>query len=264
MNQALLVDSHCHLDDNCFALDRDAVIGRAQEQGVRAMMTIGTGSGPPDLEAAIRIAERYPCVYATVGVHPHDAAKSRPETLKRLEQLARHPRVLALGEIGLDYHYDHSPREVQRAVFADQLSIALEAGKPIVVHTRDAWEDTFAILERDWVPEAGGIMHCFSGGPAEAERSLGLGFHLSFAGIVTYPKAIAVQQAARITPADRILVETDSPYLAPAPHRGKRNEPAFTVDTARRLAELRSEPLEVLAASTTGNWLQLVRLDGLP
>lgn len=264
MNEVVLIDSHCHLDDDCFAIDRDAVIDRARDNGIRAMMTIGTGSGPPDLEAAIRIADRHPNVFATAGVHPHDASKSKPETLKKLEQLMRHPRVLALGEIGLDYHYDNSPRDVQRAVFEDQLAIALAAGKPIVIHTRDAWDDTFAILEKSWVPEAGGIMHCFSGGPAEAERCLGLGFHLSFAGIVTYPKAVSVQQAARVVPADRILVETDAPYLAPTPHRGKRNEPAFTLDTARRLAELRDEPITALAANTTRNWLQLVRLESLP
>ncbi|MEZ5400306.1 MAG: TatD family hydrolase [Bryobacteraceae bacterium] len=260
----MTIDSHCHLDDECFAIDRDAVIGRALDAGVRMMMTIGTGSGPPDLEAAIRLADNHDCVWATVGVHPHDAGKAAPETFRRLESLLRHPKVLALGEIGLDYHYDHAPRDVQRRVFEAQLDIALRAGKPIVIHTREAWEDTFAILEKRWIPEAGGIMHCFSGGPLEAERSLGLGFHLSFSGIVTYPKATEVQQAAAIVPLDRLLVETDAPYLAPAPHRGKRNEPAFVVETATRIAALRGVSAEAIGEAAARNFADLFRLPGLP
>jgi TatD DNase family protein len=258
------IDSHCHLDDDCFAIDRDAVIDRAREAGVTAMMTIGTGDGPPDVEAAVRIAERYECVWATVGVHPHDAAKATPESMKKIEQLMRHPKVLALGEIGLDYHYDHSPRDIQQRIFAEQLAIALQAGKPIVIHTREAWDDTFRILEQHWITEAGGIMHCFTGGPEEARHCLALGFHLSFAGIVTYPKAIEVQEAARITPADRLLVETDAPYLAPVPHRGKRNEPAFVVNTARRIAELRGEDPASLANTAARNFATLFRLESLP
>ncbi len=253
-----LVDSHCHLDDVRFAPDLEAVVGRAREAGVEWMMTIGTGDGPPDLEVAIRLADRFDCVYATVGVHPHDASKVTPETLKHLEQLVRHPKVLAVGEIGLDYHYDNSPREAQRDVFEAQMDIAARAGKPIVIHTREAWPDTFAALTQYWAPERGGIMHCFSGGPLEAERSLGLGFHLSFAGMLTYPKAVEIQQAACATPSSRLLVETDAPYLTPIPHRGKRNEPAHVALTARKLAELRGEDFDIVAQTTSRNWADLL------
>lgn len=257
----MIVDSHCHLDDTCFGIDREEVIQRARDAGVELMMTIGSGDGPPDLEAAIRLAERYACVYATVGVHPHDAHKAGRDTLKRMESLLRHPKVLAAGEIGLDFHYENSPRDTQEGVFADQLAIALRAGKPVVIHTREAWEQTFAILEQHWIPEAGGIMHCFSGGPAEAERALGLGFHVSFSGIVTYPKAVDIQQACQVVPIERLLVETDAPYLAPVPHRGKRNEPAFVVETARKVAELRGAGLEEIGQATSRNWFDLMRLD---
>jgi TatD DNase family protein len=253
----MLVDTHCHLDDARFDADRDAVLERARAAGVDCMMAIGTGHGPPDLEAAIRLADRYACVYATAGVHPHDAAKATDDTIPRLEDLLGHPKVLALGEIGLDYHYNNSPSERQREVFAAQLQLAARAGVPVVIHTREAWEDTFAIIERHWNPRAGGIMHCFSGGPGEAERCIALGFHLSFAGIVTYPKAADVREAARLTPLDRLLVETDAPYLAPVPHRGKRNEPAFVAQTARQIAELRAEPFERVAAQTSINWRRL-------
>jgi TatD DNase family protein len=250
-----LVDSHCHLDDPKFDPDREETIVRARAAGVETMMAIGTGKGPPDLEAGIRLAEAYEFIYATVGVHPHDASKATDETFVRLRHLANHPKVLAIGEIGLDYHYDFSPREVQRAVFTRQLEIAAETGKPIVIHTREAWQDTLAIIGGRLTD--GGIMHCFTGGPQEAEEALSLGFHLSFGGVLTFPKAENVRDAARITPADRLLVETDCPYLAPAPHRGKRNEPAFIVETVRRLAEVRSQSVEEVAAVTTANFLTL-------
>ena len=253
-----LVDSHCHLDNDQFDADREAVIDRALAAGVEHMVAIGTGEGPPDLEAGIRLADRYPAFYATVGVHPHDAAKATPETFQRLADLLKHPKVIALGEIGLDYHYDFSPREVQRAVFIEQMRIARDAGKPIVIHTREAWEDTLKLLGDHWAPGGGGgIMHCFSGGPAQAAQALALGFHLSFGGIVTFPKALEVQEAARRTPADRILIETDAPYLAPVPKRGKRNEPAYVVETARKLAELRGETVEAIAAATRDNFRRL-------
>jgi TatD DNase family protein len=255
-----IVDTHCHLDDARFEDDREAAIERALDAGVRAMMSIGTGSGPPDLEAAVRLAERHECIYATVGVHPHDASKTADRTIERLEALLSHPKVLALGEIGLDYHYNNSPQDIQRAVFVDQLKLASRARVPIVIHTREAWADTFSLLEGHWDPKAGGIMHCFSGGPLEAARCLEMGFHLSFAGVVTYPKAVELREAARLTPIDRLLVETDAPYLAPVPHRGKRNEPAFVIETAKRLAEIRGEPLEALAAALSDNWRALCLL----
>jgi TatD DNase family protein len=253
-----LVDSHCHLDNEQFDADREAVIERALAAGVEHMVAIGTGDGPPDLEAGIRLADRYPAFYATVGVHPHDAAKAAPETFGALANLLKHPKVIAIGEIGLDYHYDFSPREVQRTVFIEQMSIAREAAKPIVIHTREAWDDTLALLRDHWAPAGlGGVMHCFSGGPAEARQALDLGFHLSFGGIVTFPKALELQEAARQAPADRILIETDAPYVAPVPKRGKRNEPAYVLETARKLADLRGETIEALAASTTANFHRL-------
>ena len=250
-----LVDSHCHLDDGQFDHDREQTIERARAAGIDTLMAIGTGSGPPDLEAAIRLAERYPFVYATVGVHPHDAAKATADSFARLRELARHPSVKALGEIGLDYHYDFSPRDVQRTVFEAQLDIAAEAGLPVVIHTREAWDDTLAVLAQRW--RGGGIMHCFTGDERQARQALDLGFHLSFGGVLTFPKAEAVRQAARITPTDRLLVETDCPYLAPVPMRGKRNEPAFLVETARRLAEVRGVTPETIATETTRNFERL-------
>jgi TatD DNase family protein len=257
----MLADSHCHLDHEQFDADREAVIERALAAGVERMVAIGTGDGPPDLETGIRLADSHAAIYATVGVHPHDASKAEPETFQRLAELLRHPKVVALGEIGLDYHYDFSPREVQRNVFIEQMRVASDAGKPIVIHTREAWEDTLALIEQHWRPRGfPGIMHCFSGGPAEAARCVELGFYLSFGGIVTFPKALELQHAARSAPADRILVETDAPYLAPVPQRGKRNEPAYVVETARKLAGLRGETLESIAATTTANFRRVLSL----
>ncbi len=249
----MFIDSHCHLDNEQFNPDRDETIQRALDAGVELMVVIGTGDGPPDLEAGIRLADRHAPIYCTVGVHPHDAAKATPETFKNLEELLKHPKAVAIGEIGLDYHYDHSPRDVQRDVFIEQMRIAKDAGKPIVIHTREAWDDTLSVLAEHWPLHLGGIMHCFSGTPAQAERSLELGFHLSFGGILTFPKSLDIQEAARRAPADRLLIETDAPYLAPVPKRGKRNEPAFVVETARKLAAIRNESLESIAATTTAN-----------
>lgn len=250
-----VVDSHCHLDDPKYDEDRDQVIERALAAGVDCLLAIGTGNGPPDLEAAIRLADRHPFVYATIGVHPHDAAKASGETFDCLRELAQHPKVVAIGEIGLDYHYDFSPRDVQRQVFLRQLEIAAEADKPIVIHTREAWPDTLETLQQHW--RGPGIMHCFTGGPEQAREALTLGFHLSFGGVLTFPKAEETREAARITPEDRLLVETDCPYLAPVPHRGKRNEPAFVVNTVRRLAEVRGTTEEGIAEATTRNFREL-------
>ncbi|MGH9719262.1 MAG: TatD family hydrolase [Bryobacteraceae bacterium] len=250
-----LIDSHCHLDDKRFDADRDAVIERALAAGVTHMMSIGAGDGPPDLEPAIRLAEQHPCVYATVGVHPHNASKAASGTYARLAELAQHPKVLAIGEMGLDYHYDFSPRDVQRAVFRRQLQLAAETAKPIVIHTREAWEDTMAIL-REALPAAG-IFHCFSGGVEQARQALELGFYLSFGGVLTFAKADELRDAARYAPLDRILIETDAPYLAPVPHRGKRNEPAMVAATLARLAEVRGEPAECVAEATTANFERL-------
>ena len=257
-----LIDSHTHLDDAQFNEDRAAVIERARAAGVERMLAIGTGGGPPDLEAGVRLAGEYPFVLATVGVHPHDASKATEATFERLRELAAHPKVVAIGEIGLDYHYDFSPRDVQRAVFSRQLAIAAEAALPIIIHTREAWDDTFEILRREWRGE--GILHCFTGDAVQARQALDAGFHLAFGGVLTFPKAEPVREAARITPSDRLLIETDCPYLAPVPHRGKRNEPAFVLETARRLAEVRGQTVEEIAALTADNFERLCLRRGTP
>ena len=254
-----LIDSHCHLDSQEFDADRDEVMERALAAGVEHMVVIGTGDGPPDLEAGIRLADKYPACFATVGIHPNDVAKAAPGDFQRIAGLLAHPKVLAIGEIGLDYHYDFATPEAQKVAFIEQMSIAAAARKPIVIHTREAWEDTVALLEKHWAPHGiGGIMHCFSGGPAEARRAIELGFYLSLGGILTFPKATQVHEAAKAAPADRILLETDAPYLAPAPKRGKRNEPALMVHTAQRLADLRGVSVESISRVTSNNFRRLL------
>ena len=253
-----LVDSHTHLDDGKFDEDREKVIDRALDAGVTRMLAVGTGGGPPDLEAGVRLADTYRFVYASVGVHPHEAVKSDSGALREVAELCGLEKTVALGEIGLDYHYDFSPRDTQQGVFREQLRIAADQRLPVIVHTREAWEDTIRILGEDWEPTGlGGIMHCFSGGPDEARLVVDMGFYVSFAGIVTFPKATAIQEAAKVVPASRLLVETDCPYLAPIPKRGKRNEPAYTAYTAAKLAELRGEPVEEIARVTTSNFEDL-------
>lgn len=256
-----LVDTHCHLELEEFDADRGEVLGRAREAGVETILAVNTATRPEELDRAIRLAQRHEGVWATVGVQPHDAHKAGEDVYTRMQELARHPKVAAVGETGLEYHYDFAPREAQREAFIRQLRIAGEAGKPVVIHTREAWEDTFALLEEHWLPYSrAGIMHCFTGGPREAERCLEMGFYLSFSGILTYKSAEAVRQAARLAPAGRILVETDAPLLAPAPLRGKRNEPAFVVHVARRLAETRGETLEQVALAVSKNFARLCLL----
>jgi TatD DNase family protein len=248
------VDSHCHLDDEKFQCDRGEVIQRARDAGLKYMLAIGTGNGPPDLEAAVRLASEYPFIYATAGVHPNDAQKSNAETFETLRALAGHPKVMAIGEIGLDYHWS-VPAEAQLPVFRRQLEIAAEAQLPVVIHTRDAWNDTLDVLRTFWAPVGlPCVMHCFTGDADRARECLDLGFTLSFGGVATFPKSAEIREAARITPADRLLIETDAPYLAPGPHRGKRNEPSFVVHTAAKLAEVRNVPLAELAEQTTANF----------
>ncbi len=253
-----LVDSHCHLDDRQFDTDRESVIERA---GLKWMLAIGTGEGPPDLSAAIRLAEQHSCIFATVGVHPNDAPKSDANTLKDLERLLRHPRVKAMGEIGLDYHWG-VPKEAQLPVFLQQLEIAAAARMPVVIHTRDAWADTLQVLREHWVPSGlPCVMHCFTGNTEQARECLDLGFYLAFGGVSTFPKAVEIREAARIVPDDRLLLETDSPYLAPVPHRGKRNEPAFVAHTAKTIAGVRGLEVEELASITTANFERLLSLE---
>jgi len=258
-----LVDSHCHLDDEQFDADRAAVIQRARDAGVKCMLAIGTGHGPPDLQAGLRLAEEHSFVFATVGVHPNDALKVDENTFKDLEQLLQHRKVKAVGEIGLDYHWG-VPKEAQFPVFIRQLEIAAAARIPVVIHTRDAWRDTIDVLREHWAGKSlPCIMHCFTGNVEKARECLDLGSHLAFGGVTTFSKAEEIRNAARITPADRLLLETDSPYLAPVPHRGKRNEPGFVAYTARVIADVRGVPVAQLASQTTRNFEFLFQTDQL-
>src|SRR5271166_4781843 len=254
-----LADAHCHLDPHHFAEGPDAVIARGRAAGVVGFVVVGLArvdreaAGDPIEPArfAVDLARRLPGqVAACVGLHPHDAADHDPSLHARLAELAREPEVAAVGEIGLDYHYDHSPRDRQREVFAALIALAREVKKPIVVHTRSAPDDTLDILERESAREVGGVIHCFSEDRKFAERALDLGFDLSFSGIVTFKNAQAVRDVAAWAPLERILVETDSPYLAPVPFRGKKCEPALVAHTARCVAELRGMRPEDLAAAT--------------
>jgi TatD DNase family protein len=252
-----VIDSHCHVDSEQFDSDREAVIARAIAAGVSTMLAIGTGEGPPHLDAAIQLADKHEAFLATVGVHPHSANRVTPETYPELNRLARHPKVVAIGEIGLDYHYDFSPREEQQDVFIKHLHLAKELRLPIIIHTREAWRDTVDILKEHWDNSLGGIFHCFSEGVAEAEEGLAMNFHFGLGGVLTFPKAEKLREAASFIPLDRILLETDAPYLAPIPYRGKRNEPSYVIDTAKRLAALRGLTLQELDELTSQNFRRL-------
>lgn len=250
-----VTDSHCHLDHEQFQVDLDAVLARATEAGISKILCIGTGNGPPELDCAIRLAERHEQIVATVGVHPHEAAKATPQTYADLRTLGTHPKVVAIGEIGLDYHYDYSPRETQRQVFIEQLKIAQELNLPITIHTREAWDDTMSVLKDHWTGP--GILHCFTGDATQAEQALKQGFHLAYGGVLTFKTAENVREAAKITPDNRILIETDAPYLAPIPYRGKRNEPSMMLETLKKLAEVRGATPERIAELTTANFERL-------
>jgi TatD DNase family protein len=282
-----LVDSHAHLD--MYSADElPAVLERSYAANVRTILAIGIGDGPAFMHHALEIAEsttspELPAIYASAGIHPQEAHQATPEALAQLASLAARPRCIAIGEIGLDYyHLDNPAPEIQQAAFLAQLRIAADARKPILIHCRtselatpqakakfgpaDAWEDLLRLLAEHWQPNApsatrAGIMHCFSGSVDQARRSLDLGFYLSFAGNLTYPAAKTIREAAVFAPADRILVETDAPFLAPIPHRGQRNEPAHTAITAAALAELRNLTPVDLASQTTGNFLTLFNLE---
>jgi TatD DNase family protein len=256
-----LVDSHAHIDFPQFADDREAMLERARAAGVSALLAIGTGPGPEKLDAALPYAERYDWIYASIGIHPHEAKQATPQHFEELTRLAEHPKVIAWGEIGLDYFYDHSPRDIQHQVFRDQMALARNAKLPIIIHCRDAWAGCLAIIEEVWRPTGiGGILHCFTGTIEEARRGLEAGFMISFAGNATYPKTQHIRDVAKEIPLDRILIETDSPFLAPQPYRGKRNEPAFVAEVARTLANVRNLSPEELAASTAANFRRFFHL----
>ena len=252
----MLIDSHCHLDFPDFAPERDAVVERARAAGVTRMITISTRV---DRVAEVRaVAEAYPDVYFTVGTHPHEAHAEPEATVERLVALASHRKCVGIGEAGLDYHYDRAPRDVAARVFRTHIAAARASGLPLVIHSRDADDDTAAIL-RDEMGQGAftAVLHCFTGGADLARTALGLGLHISFSGVVTFKASDALRAIAASVPDDRILVETDAPFLAPVPHRGRRNEPAFVVDTARRLAEARGMTLQHLAALTRANTCRL-------
>jgi TatD DNase family protein len=263
----MFVDSHAHLEMEQFDADREQVIARARESGIETIVAIGSGTGPGSLDCGIRLAEQYPFIYATIGIHPHEAKLATDADFRELELLAKRRKVIAWGEIGLDYFYDHSPRQTQQQVFVTQLQLAQTAKLPIVIHCRpsdssdDAWDDCFGNLEKHWAPTGlGGVLHCFTGTSAHMKRALDMGFMISFAGNITFPKAQQIRDAARVAPLDRILIETDSPFLAPVPHRGKRNEPAFVVEAARQLGELHGLSTNDMGSRTAQNFYRFFSL----
>jgi len=265
----MLIDSHCHLDDYPNLAE---VLANAQTAGVEKLLAIGIGDGPATMHRALELANQHPQIYASAGIHPQEAHQATPDNLAKLTHLAQQERCIAIGEIGLDYyHFDNPDPEVQQAAFIAQMAIAAAARKPILIHLRtselatpnakarfaphDATADFFRLIETHWAPTGlPGVMHCFSGTQADADRALALGFYLSFAGNLTYPKSTVIQQVAATAPADRILVETDAPFLAPIPLRGQTNEPAHTAITAKFLAELRGFTPEEIAEQTTANF----------
>ena len=257
-----LIDSHAHLEFPQFDEDRPAMLARARAAGVQAILAIGSASGPGKSDVAIPFAERYDWIYATIGIHPHEARLAAEEHFAELDRLARHRRVIAWGEIGLDYFYDHSPQDAQHAVFRRQLAQARGAKLPIIIHCRDAWADCLGVLEENWGSSGlGGILHCFTGTLDDARRGLEMGFLVSFAGNMTYPKAQGLRDVARELPLESLLIETDSPFLAPQGRRGKRNEPANVAEVARALATVRNCLPEEAAAATAANFRRFFRLD---
>jgi TatD DNase family protein len=257
----MFIDSHAHLDVPAYDADRADVIARAIEAGVTTMLEIaGSDVGKGSLPAGLRLAEEYPFIYAAVGLHPHEASLYDATLEAQLIAASEHPKVIGWGEIGLDYHYDHSPREAQRRVFARQLEIALELKLPVIIHTREAEADTIALL-REHCEQGGsefsGVIHCFTGTQRLADAALEMGFLLSFSGVVTFKKADELRAVARQTPLEKLLIETDCPYLAPMPYRGKRNEPAFVIETAKLLAELHGMSVTEMARVTSDNFRRL-------
>ena len=257
----MFVDSHCHLDGPRFDSDREQVVSRAREAGLVNLLAVGTGDGPGTLDCAVKIAERHEMVYATIGIHPHEAQLAKDSDFAQLEQLASRPKVIAWGEIGLDYYYDHSPRDIQKQVFIRQMELARAAKLPIVIHCRpsdnsdNAWQDCLVLIEQHWNSSGlGGVLHCFTGEWVHAKRALDMGFMISFAGNVTFPKAQQIRESAKHVPLDRMLIETDSPFLAPIPYRGERNEPAYVKETARCVGELRGLSVEQIGDETSRNF----------
>lgn len=255
----MLIDTHTHLDDARYEPDREAVIARARETGIDRIITIGCDLSTS--QAAVALANRYPFVYATVGVHPHEVKHIEDGWYNELRRLAENKKVVAFGEVGLDYHYNHSSPKEQRDRFREQIQLARELRLPLVIHTREAQEDTIQILKDERSTEVGGVFHCFSGDAWLAKDALDLGFYLSFSGILTFQNAGMLRDIAKTVPLDRILIETDCPYLTPVPHRGKRNEPAFVRHVAETLAAILSvSDLDEIHRLTTENARRLFRI----
>jgi TatD DNase family protein len=257
-----LFDSHTHLDIGPLREDVGGVLDRARAVGVTRVMAVGCCRDPDDAREALNLCRDHLGVWVAIGVHPHDASCASDSLLEQIEELAESPEVVALGEMGLDYHYMRSPAEVQREAFRRQLRLARRAAKPVILHLREATSDALAILKDEGLPAGGGVVHCYSEGPRELEDFLPLGLHIAFSGIVTFPGATKVQEAARLVPSDKLLVETDAPYLAPIPHRGRTNEASLLPLTAAYLARLRGVPLPTLASETTANALKLLGIGG--
>ncbi len=258
MSNPVFIDTHTHLDFDRFDADREEVIRRAHEANVAAMVTIGIDYKTS--LAAIKIAEEHANIYAAIGVHPHDAREMTDEQFDELAELLSHPKVAAIGEVGLDYHYDYSPRDVQRRVFRRFLDLALTTQMPLIIHTREADEDILAIIREKARGNWRGVFHCFSGDQGMAKRVLDLGFMISFTGTVTFKNSDSIN-VAKAVPMDRLMIETDCPFLAPAPKRGKRNEPAFIVHVANRIAEAKQMPLDDFARATTLNALRFFNIN---
>ncbi len=256
-----MIDSHSHLADEAFAADVEAVLGRARDAGLEAILCVVDVSDPAEAARADGVSALWEGIRTTAGVHPHRAAPfaGRPEAAAGLvaARLGADPRARAVGEVGLDYHYDFAPRDAQRGVFAAQVALARNAELPLVIHTREADEDTIAILEHEGEGRVRGVFHCFSGDVRLAEQALRLGFYVSFSGMLTFPNADAIRRAAAIVPLDRVLVETDCPYLAPVPYRGRRNEPAWVARTVAALAEIHRSDAAHIAALTSRNYREL-------
>lgn len=260
--QAMYIDSHAHIEMDKFDEDREAVIQRARDAGIEIIVNVGNGDLARDSHsAAIKVAEKYPFIYTTVGVHPHEANLLDDELFAQLLDLSHHPKVIGWGEIGLDYYYDNSPREIQRAAFRRQLQAARTRKLPAIIHTRDAEEDTLAILTEEWKDsDLPGIIHCFTGTRHLAEAAINLGFSISFSGVVTFKNAGDLRDTAKALPVEKILIETDAPFLAPIPYRGKRNEPAYVVETAKTIAGLRNLTCEEFGRITAENFKRLFQI----
>ncbi len=258
----MLIDAHCHLEQETYGADLAAVIARAKAAGLVGFIAVGASGVTAGADEALRLSAQDASVYAAVGIHPHEAqqAHDQPDAMAHIDRCLRHPRAVALGEVGLDYFYGRSPAAVQQQIFRRFLTMAKQHGKPLMLHIRDAHADCFAALDAEGMSARTGVVHCFTGGPQEAKGYLDRGMYLSIAGVVTFKKADALREAVRYAPLDRLLVETDCPYLAPVPYRGKRNEPAFVVETARAIAALKGCDFASLATQTSHNATRLFGL----